>query len=456
MDSWTEGDRSGTPTARQAFEVFRTAPVASWIDLTRGKAVLIVAPHADDETLGCGGLIAQTARRGVPIHVAVLTDGARSHPNSRTHPAEALSALREGEVRAALDRLGAQNASLTFFHQPDGYLGEDGSSAQGVVEKLAGLIDANGIETIFVTWGDDPHPDHAAAYKIVERVGSERPTMALFAYPIWGLTLDDDMPVETPFRSALRFEIRPVKSLKHAAIECFQSQLGQIIHDDPDAFSLKPEDIERFCSDFETFVDLRREGDMRAFITSVPTEHFDSLYLKDSDPWKYIENQYEQDRFQKTIAALPQRSFRRACEIGCSIGVLTEKLADRAGELIGVDCSEPALAQARERLAALGHVTVERMRVPEEVPRGSFDLIVFSEVLYFFSDPDLGRLVRFVEERLEAGGICLMVNFLGDTESPQSGNEAAQKFMALSSSTLRPVSTQEFEGFRIDVLGKVG
>ena len=386
----------------------------------------------------------------------MLTDGARSHPNSQTHSAEAIRELREDEVRAALDALGAQTAALKVFRQPDGFLGKDEDETETVFEGLIRLIRKQGIETVFVTWGDDPHPDHAAAYRLVKRIGETLPNLALFSYPIWGLTLDDEMPVTAPFRSAIRYEIRQMRDKKRTAIDCFKSQLGMIIHDDPDAFSLTPEDIDRFSTDFEVFIDLKRDGDMPAVVTSVPTEHFDELYRKNVDPWNYVENHYEQDRFEKTIAALPDRHFESACEIGCSIGVLTEKLALRADRLIGLDCSLPALEEARRRLQSLTHVTVKQMRVPDELPEGHFDLIVFSEVLYFFSDADLARLKTFVESRVLEGGVCLLVNFLGDTESPQTGAEAAEKFIALTKTILHSDASRTFEGFRIDVLTRIG
>ncbi|MBY0610830.1 MAG: PIG-L family deacetylase [Beijerinckiaceae bacterium] len=443
-------------TAGVAFETFRRAPVANWRDLTGGQPILVIAPHPDDETLGCGGLIAETAAKGVEVIVAVMTDGARSHPNSRTHPCDALRDLREREVEKALQTLGVDQPLINFFRQPDGFLGESGPEADECVEMLVRLVDEHGIGSMFVTWGSDPHPDHQAAYDLAMRVRRQRPEARLFAYPIWGLTLAADEIIHAPYRSALRYEIRPFRSRKRAAIDCFQSQLGRVIGDDPEGFSLSVEDVERFCSDFEIFIDLTQQDvDLRRHISSVPTEHFDHLYRQNADPWNYIANGYEQDRFTATIEALPKQHYRRACEIGCSIGVLTEKLAGRCEKIIGIDCSAAALEQARLRFAPLGNAYAHLMRVPEQLPDGHFDLIVLSEVLYFFSHDDLLAVERFVADRLEAGGTCMLVNYLGDTESPLSGAEAAETFIAASQPRLKAVSTRKFDGFRIDVLERV-
>ena len=81
---------------------------------------------------------------------------------------------------------------------------------------------------------------------------------------------------------------------------------------------------------------------------------------------------------------LGERTFRRGLEAGAPIGVFTDMLANRCDGLLAVDVSERAVAAARRSLTGRRHVRVERRTLPEEMPHGPFDLIVSSEVLYYF------------------------------------------------------------------------
>src|SRR5437762_25173 len=93
-------------TATGAARVLESAPYASLETTTQGGPLLVLAPHPDDESLGCGGLIAEACGRGQDVHVVILTDGTGSHPNSRAWPRHRLKALREAEAREAVAALG--------------------------------------------------------------------------------------------------------------------------------------------------------------------------------------------------------------------------------------------------------------------------------------------------------------------------------------------------------------
>src|SRR6202167_1978892 len=100
-----------------------------------GERPLILAPHADDETLGCGALIAACCERGQPPVVVILTDGAASHPGSKQYPPERLRQLRAEEARQAVAALGLASENLLFFDYPDTAL----PSSRAVSERVAGL-----------------------------------------------------------------------------------------------------------------------------------------------------------------------------------------------------------------------------------------------------------------------------------------------------------------------------
>src|SRR3954447_1201020 len=158
--------------------------------------------------------------------------------------------------------------------------------------------------------------------------------------------------------------------------------------------------------------------------------HFQRIYAMRKDPWNYRTSAYEQEKREATIAALGGRRFRSALEVGCSIGVLTRRLATHCDRLVGVDFVDAALSEARTRCADLPSVSFLNVRVPIEWPQGQFDLIVLSEVLYFLSSADNLRLAARCEDCLTADGVVLLVNWLGKSpDDPCSGDEAADRFI---------------------------
>ena len=90
----------------------------------------------------------------------------------------------------------------------------------------------------------------------------------------------------------------------------------------------------------------------------------------------------------------PRTSHGRHPRDGCSIGVLTRRLAERCATLLAVDIAENALAQARAACAACKNVTIARIRIPGEWPTGRFDMILLSEVLCYLSVDDLMQTSR--------------------------------------------------------------
>ena len=153
-------------------------------------------------------------------------------------------------------------------------------------------------------------------------------------------------------------------------------------------------------------------------------EYFEGLYAESKDPWDFETSAYEKKKYERTLAVLGERRFRRALEAGASIGVFTAMLADRCDELLAVDVSEKAVAVARRRLAGREHVTVERRTLPEQMPDGPFDLIVASEVLYYFTREEMLATLQRFEEELAPGGALLTVHWRRETKTyPLQGDE---------------------------------
>jgi predicted TPR repeat methyltransferase len=153
-------------------------------------------------------------------------------------------------------------------------------------------------------------------------------------------------------------------------------------------------------------------------------EYFDELYARSRDPWGFETSEYERNKYERTLSVLAQRRYRRALEVGCSIGVFTAMLTPQCDELLAVDVSEAALTVARQRLADFPNVRLELRSMPEETPQGPFDLVVASEVMYYWpEDVMLSALGRF-EEVLAPGGSLLAVHWRKETKTyPLQGDE---------------------------------
>lgn len=162
---------------------------------------------------------------------------------------------------------------------------------------------------------------------------------------------------------------------------------------------------------------------------SLPPAYFDALYARDPDPWRFATSDYERAKYTATLAALPGPQVGAALEVGCSIGVLTRQLAPRCTSLLAVDMAEAALAEARQRCATLPHVTIRRLRIPQEWPEGRFDLILFSEMLYYLSPTDVAVTAGRARNALRPGGAALLVHYTQATDYPCTGDAASQIFI---------------------------
>jgi SAM-dependent methyltransferase len=136
-------------------------------------------------------------------------------------------------------------------------------------------------------------------------------------------------------------------------------------------------------------------------------DYFDELYSRRDDPWRLAERWYEKRKRALTLAALPHERYSRALEIGCSIGTLSAELAPRCDSLVAVDVSARAVDLARERLLPHPHVRAEVRNLPDDWPQGQFDLIVVSEVGYYFDEAALAALVDRCAASLIPDGVLL-------------------------------------------------
>ena len=183
-------------------------------------------------------------------------------------------------------------------------------------------------------------------------------------------------------------------------------------------------------------------------------EYFDALYTVDLDPWKFATSPYERGKYTLTLNAMPKPRYRSALEVGCSIGVLTRSLALRCDAVVAIDAARTPLVEARRRCADLPGVRFEQMFVPEQWPDGVFELILLSEVVYYLSREDVGRLAARVTRSLPAGGSVLLVHWTGPTDYPLSGDEAATLFTERIGPGYVVDRADRYAEFRLDVLSR--
>jgi len=231
---------------------FHQFPEGDLQDIVVGRA-LILAPHPDDESLGCGGLIAASCAAGNPPVLAVLTDGAASHPGSKAWPPERLRALREAETLEAGAILGLRPDHVHFMRRQDTLLPTSGRGFFDLIHELRDLAMREGCSTVIAPWLHDPHCDHEAAWLIAVALSQDM-GIALRAYPVWGWTLDPEQELAMNSVEGWSLDISAYTASKTQAIRAHRTQLGQVITDDPGGFVLAPRFIAYFTSPREVYL----------------------------------------------------------------------------------------------------------------------------------------------------------------------------------------------------------
>nr|WP_235532750.1 PIG-L family deacetylase [Sphingomonas sp. Leaf412] len=177
---------------------------------------LVLAPHADDETLGAGALVAQAAAVGRLAGIIYLTDGAASH----AHGGPWLARVRRREAALAGRRLGVGVPPL-FLHWPDAHPYGPGSAEWRVaVRALAAVLRRRRVDAVAVTGAQEPHCDHAAFHALAgAAIRAARRPVALFDYRVWS---DPALP---PARRTFRTDAMPPGRRRHA-LAAHRSQTG--------------------------------------------------------------------------------------------------------------------------------------------------------------------------------------------------------------------------------------
>jgi LmbE family N-acetylglucosaminyl deacetylase len=240
-------------TAGRLHRLWQMLPIGSVSDVIGTGNCLVLAPHPDDESLGCGGLIARCCVESRPPVVVILTDGSGSHLGSKCYPPAKLAAWREAEAARAVQALGLPMERLMFLREPDTKAPHAGPAFDEIVVRLIACLREFDCSAILAPWRLDPHCDHAAA----ARIAAETARIACvrhLSYPVWGWTLPDDTAIDETVVRGWRLDVASQLDAKRCAIGAHASQYGQVIDDVPDGFQLPVELLRAADRPWETYL----------------------------------------------------------------------------------------------------------------------------------------------------------------------------------------------------------
>lgn len=179
-------------------------------------------------------------------------------------------------------------------------------------------------------------------------------------------------------------------------------------------------------------------------------DFFEAKYKGSGDPWSFATDPYELSRYRTIFNALAPRTFRRAFEPGCSVGVLTEMLASICDRVEASDVSPTAIDWATERTEHLGNVQTTCAGLSAFIPDGTFDLIVFSEIGYYFNESELLDVVEALVSRIRTSGVFLAAHWLGKSQDHLLSGDCVHEVIARVP-RLSLQHSARYPGFRLDL-----
>lgn len=189
---------------------------------------------------------------------------------------------------------------------------------------------------------------------------------------------------------------------------------------------------------------------------SLDSDYFKDVYDANDDPWNFETSEYEAAKYASTIEALPKEYYENVLEIGCSIGVLTQLLAKRAGKLLATDVSDKALEIAARRNNQSQNVSFKNVSFPRQLPNDRYDLIMVSEVAYYLSSVEWESAIESLYGRIKEKGHIVLVHWLPEVHDyPQTGDEVHNSFKRLMGTKMNNIFSAREECYRLDVWEKL-
>jgi LmbE family N-acetylglucosaminyl deacetylase len=204
--------------------------------------MVILAPHPDDETLGCGGLLATAAAQGLEPRVVYLTDGSASHRKSASWPASRLAEARRAEALAALSVLGVEAGRTLFLDWPDAAPHPPGDDAYlSTFNQLSTWLDGFDPKSLWAPRRGETHCDHAAATNLADDLaarGSRQ--LRRLDYMVWGWA-DGGVAAQRSGERVWRLPCATLASQRRRALACHRTQTSNLIEDAQEAFLIPPD-----------------------------------------------------------------------------------------------------------------------------------------------------------------------------------------------------------------------
>lgn len=190
--------------------------------------VVIVAPHPDDETFACGGLIALKRLQGISAHVIFLSRGEGAHQKCCATSGNEIGDARSHEAEQACALLGVPQDNLHWFNLPDGSIPSAVDIDHEVMEKLAKIIHACQPGEVYVPVPFDCWPDHRQATELVTAaIDSASCSASMIYYPIWmwyNLRIRDLNKLKG--WQIFRLDIHSVQMKKQTAMSCYLNDVN--------------------------------------------------------------------------------------------------------------------------------------------------------------------------------------------------------------------------------------
>lgn len=183
--------------------------------------------------------------------------------------------------------------------------------------------------------------------------------------------------------------------------------------------------------------------------STTSAEFFEEKYRLVVDPWDFATDNYEQERYRLIMESLEGGKYSIAFEPGCSIGMLTERLALLCGRVYASDFSATAVARSRARCEHLHNVVVECAELNSSSSIHGADLVVLSEIGYYFTEPQYVAVVKNIVSQMAPMSVLLAAHWLGHSKDHvRSGDQVHQTLMEVSDLELQV--GRRFPRFRLD------